>query len=155
MIAEVKQMEFDSRTDRRMNKGERRKKPLHRMFWSVVAGKRKTNRRATDPQNNYYVDVYSAHLLTALLLIVVLSLLDAIFTYAFVSRGGKELNPIMDVMLQQGALAFFPYKFFLTSIGVFILCLHKNFYFVRMVISLILILYILLTFYHVGIIYAF
>lgn len=123
---------------------------------SLFSGRREMNRRAADPQSGYYVDVYSSRLFAVLVLIVVFSLLDAVCTYTYVTTGtGRELNPIMEVLLDQGASAFFPYKFVLTALGVIVLCLHKNFSLVRSMISLIFFLYVLVTLYHVSILYAF
>ncbi|NOY53174.1 MAG: hypothetical protein GXP58_06075 [Deltaproteobacteria bacterium] len=112
------------------------------------------NRRSSDRHYNYYVDLYSARLFLILLLIVIMSLLDAGYTYRYISMGGKELNPVMDYFLSRGVFSFFSYKFVMTAIGVFVLCLHKNFLFARNMISVILVSYILLMFYHVSILYA-
>ncbi len=141
--------------NKRQNPDDRRKRPAHLFGKHTLFGRRKAHRRASDPRSNYYVDLYSPWLFAVLVLIVILSLLDGIFTYNYVSHGGKELNPIMQVLIEKGPLAFFPYKFFITSLGVIILCLHKNFTFVRILTSLILVIYLLLIFYHVGLLYAF
>jgi len=141
--------------NKRQNPDDRRKRPTHLFRKHTLLGRRKGHRRTTDPRSNYYVDLYSPWLFAVLVLIIILSLLDGIFTYNYVSHGGKELNPIMQVLIEKGALAFFPYKFFITSLGVIILCLHKNFTFVRSLTYLVLFIYVLLIFYHVGLLYAF
>ncbi len=141
--------------NRRRTPPDRRRRPTPIFSRYTFFGKRRRNQRLTDLQSNYYVDLYSAWSLAILLLIVVLSLLDAFFTFHYISLGGKELNPIMDVLLDYGARAFFPFKFLLTGMGIFILCIHKNFSFVRVMTSFILVVYILLTFYHVSILYAY
>ncbi len=57
---------------------------------------------------------------------VVLSVADAIFTLKLVSRGARELNPVMDFFLRQGALPFLSVKYALT-VGCLLWCLvNKN-----------------------------
>jgi hypothetical protein len=141
--------------NRRNTPSDRRRLPTPICSRYTFIGKRRRNQRLADPKSNYYVDLYSAWSLAILLLIVILSLLDAFFTFYHISLGGKELNPIMDVLLDYGAHAFFPFKFLLTGIGIFILCIHKNFSLVRVMTSFILVVYILLTFYHVSLLYAY
>jgi len=141
-------------TENRQYAEDRRQKQTAIFSRHTLFGRRKLNRRNSDRQYNYYVDLYSARLFFILLLIVILSLLDAGYTFRYISLGGKELNPVMDYFLSQGGFSFFSYKFVMTGIGVFVLCLHKNFLFARSMITLILICYILLMFYHVSILYA-
>jgi len=83
-----------------------------------------------------------------------MSLLDAGYTYRYVSMGGSELNPVMDYFLSRGLLSFFFYKYLMTGMGIFVLCLHKNFLFARNMITVVLFGYILLMFYHASILYA-
>ncbi len=145
---------MESRTENRKSVKDRRKKPTPIFSRHTFFGRRKSNRRCADNQYNYYVDLYSARLFFILLLIIVFSLLDAGYTYRYISLGGRELNPIMDYFLNRGGFSFFSYKFVMTGIGVFVLCLHKNFLFARSMITVILVCYILLMFYHVSILYA-
>ncbi len=133
---------------------DRRRRPTPVFSWYTLFGQRRINRRRTDERDNYYVDLYNARLLAALLLIIALSLIDALCTHQIIARGGSEWNPIMRVLLDVSDHAFFSYKFVMTSAGVIILCLHKNFKFVRHLISLILVFYVILMFYQVTILYA-
>jgi hypothetical protein len=142
-------------TEKRNRSFDRRGKRAGLYFRYLLSGRRKSNRRNTDPQSNYYVDQYSTGLFVTALLIVTLSLLDAVFTYIHISHGGQEWNPIMREVLSLGAHVFFPYKYILTALGVFMLCMHKNFTYVRSMLLLILTIYVLLTFYHVTLLYAF
>ncbi|MDX1763745.1 MAG: DUF5658 family protein [bacterium] len=134
---------------------DRRKKPTPMFSRYILIGRRQANRGLGDRKQNYYVDRYSPKLLIALLLIVILSLLDAIYTYHYVNLGGSEANPLMDFFLKLGGPAFFIYKYVVTAMGIFFLCLHKNFRFVQTIIVLILVLYVSLMFYHVSILQAF
>ncbi len=62
------------------------------------------------------------------LLLILLSILDSIFTIAIVGQGGIELNPIMRSALEQGNLIFFLIKFTLVVICVTILVTIHNVY---------------------------
>ncbi len=141
-------------TDLRRTKSDRRGEPTPAFSRYTLFGQRRINRRGTDSRQCYYVDLYNAKLLAVLLLIVALSLIDALCTHQIIARGGSEWNPIMRVLLDISEHAFFSYKFVMTAIGVIILCLHKNFRFVRHLISMILLFYVLLMFYQVTILYA-
>jgi hypothetical protein len=50
------------------------------------------------------------------LLLVVLSVLDALFTMVCIQRGGSELNPFMRLALSYGPETFFTTKMILTVI---------------------------------------
>jgi hypothetical protein len=140
--------------DVRGGKRDRRREPTPVFSRYTLFGRRRINRRGTDRRRGYYVDLYNARLLAVLLLIVALSLMDALCTHQIIARGGSEWNPLMRVLLDISEHAFFSYKFVMTAIGVIILCLHKNFRFVRHLISMILLFYVLLMFYQVTILYA-
>lgn len=62
------------------------------------------------------------------LLLILLSILDSIFTIAIVGQGGTELNPIMGSVLEQGNLIFFLIKFTLVVTCVTILVTIHNVY---------------------------
>lgn len=64
--------------------------------------------------------------LLVVLSILMLSVLDAFFTIELTSRGAKELNPIMDYYLKQGALTFFVIKYLLTSAAILIVLSLKD-----------------------------
>ncbi len=49
-----------------------------------------------------------------------LAVLDAYFTIYLVSRGAREINPIMAFYLTRGSLVFFCVKYFLTAASLFL-----------------------------------
>jgi hypothetical protein len=59
--------------------------------------------------------------LAAVLLIILLSVVDAYLTLILVSRGAEELNPVMAYYLDQGPFAFFLVKYFLTCVSVMLI----------------------------------
>ena len=113
----------------RRNIPDRRKRPTSPLNWRFYHGRRKANRRDTDPQGNYYVDRYSFWASMAAIGIVVLSLLDSFFTLVLLQQGAVEVNPIMRLALRFGSYPFFFIKYFLTILSVVLLLIHKNFYF--------------------------
>lgn len=64
--------------------------------------------------------------LLIVLSILMLSILDAFFTIELTSRGARELNPIMNYYLEQGALTFFVIKYLLTSAALLIVLSLKD-----------------------------
>ncbi len=63
---------------------------------------------------------YGSLTTTMVLAIAILSILDAYFTIYLVSKGARELNPVMNFYLAQGTLAFFCVKYFLTATSLFL-----------------------------------
>ena len=61
------------------------------------------------------------------LLLVVLSVLDAIFTLNCIQRGGSELNPFMRLALGYGPETFFTAKMLLTIIPAIVLASLSRF----------------------------
>ncbi len=106
---------------------DRRKKPTGPLSPYFLHGRRKGNRRATDPQVNYYVDRYGFWAAMAAIGIVVLSVVDSFFTLILIGHGATEINPVMRLALRFGTYPFFFIKYFLTIASVIILLVHKNF----------------------------
>ncbi len=61
------------------------------------------------------------------LLLVVLSVLDALFTMVCIQRGGSELNPFMRLALSYGPETFFTTKMILTVIPAIVLASLSRF----------------------------
>lgn len=129
------------RTDRRA----RPTSPFSR--FALFGGRRRGDRRnAASP--NAYVDLYEPWLAATLVGIGVLCALDAIFTLVYLQRGGTEANPIMDWLIGKGPQVFVLVKCGVTNLGLAVLCLHKNFRFVKAVIGVLFVVYALLFLYH-------
>ena len=69
------------------------------------------------------LDYYRPGLLHVVLLILGLSVLDAMLTLWLLECGAQELNPIMAYFLSFGPYVFFVAKYLLTSISVVIIVL--------------------------------
>ena len=95
-------------------------------YW--LTGRRAYPRREEDRQKSYKTDRYDAKTFAAILTIITLSILDAIFTMYLISLGAIEVNPIMAYFLEYGPLKFFGVKYFLTCASIVFLLLNKNVY---------------------------
>ncbi len=85
-----KKTDIDKRSENRRSK---RTNPFHPYY--ALFGRRQGLRRLED--DPYFVDRYSQRLFMVIMLIIVLSLVDAFFTIYFINAGVVvEFNPIMD-----------------------------------------------------------
>jgi hypothetical protein len=73
------------------------------------------------------VDRYGAGLLFVVVLVVVLNLLDAVFTMIILNKGGQEVNPIVGYFMHLSGNAFWVWKFVITSFSLLLLCVHSQF----------------------------
>lgn len=133
--------------------GDRRRRPtpiFSRFMW--FGGRRKAVRRLSDPLA-VYVDHLSPSIVWAVVTIFGLHCLDAIFTLLHLQRGGRELNPVMDYFIQQGAGAFLTAKLGMAGLGLFFLGIHQNFPFVRNSLAGLFVVFSALVGYHCLLIY--
>jgi uncharacterized protein DUF5658 len=117
--------------------------------YTLFGGRRAGDRR--NPGNSeQYVDRYPLGLVLALVVIGALCALDAVFTLMHLQRGGGEANPVMDALIQgAGARPFIVLKCIVTNVGLVVLCLHKNFRYVKPVIAALFAIYAGLFLYHI------
>jgi hypothetical protein len=101
----------------------------HWKYW--LTGRRANPRREEDREKSYKTDRYDGKTFAAILTIITLSILDAIFTMYLISLGAIEVNPIMDYFLAHGPLKFFGVKYFLTCGSIILLLLNKNVYLLK------------------------
>jgi len=59
-------------------------------------------------------DQHGSKTFAAVMIIMLLSVLDAFFTLDLVNRGAEEVNPIMAYYLERGPFTFFAVKYLLT-----------------------------------------
>ena len=146
----------DTAVQERRNPSDRRQQPTSPFTISSLFGRRKVVRREQDKAYHKYVDRYSLRSVTIILLILVLSVTDAIFTLKLISRGAQEVNPIMDFFLQLGPVIFLGVKYFLTVGSLLCFLILKNHYFllgrisVKTLIGIIFVLYVVLIAYELS-----
>ena len=98
----------------------------------LLGGKRETIRRYEDRQKSLYVDRYHQSIFGVIVLILTLSVIDAILTLHLINHGAVEVNPIMAFYLDVGPYTFLCVKYALTSVGLLILLLGRKFYLTTM-----------------------
>jgi len=117
-------------------------------------GRRRGGRRGGEAIN-IYVDRYSRQEWILALGVVILSMVDLVFTLVHLDAGGREANPVMAWFLDWGGVdAFTVAKTLFTLIGVCVLLLHARFQRVRTLFRLAFGLYGLLFFFHLYVMYV-
>lgn len=96
-----------------------------------LMGRRAEVRRKEDTHRLHWIDRHSAGTLAAVLLIIMLSVIDAFFTVHLVQRGAVELNPVMAYCLDSSPFTFFWVKYLLTGSAILIILFTKNVYLFR------------------------
>ena len=85
-------------------------------------------RRGRDREWSYRIDRHSSVSFAVILVIILLGVLDAIFTLDLVSHGAVELNPVMAYYLNHSPLLFFSVKHFLTCASILLILVNENVY---------------------------
>ena len=69
----------------------------------------------------------SFHITPAAVLLLVLNLMDGLFTLTFLQLDvAEELNPLMRLAYEHSPLAFMAVKLAIVSLGLSLLCLHRS-----------------------------
>jgi hypothetical protein len=99
---------------------DRRGRPTPMLSRYVFFGGRRRHVRRDGEREGAFVDVRGAGVLVLVLGIVALNLLDAWFTLLFLSHGGTELNPVVQLVLDMGG---HPWPFLLLkTVGIGVAC---------------------------------
>ncbi len=93
-----------------------------------LTGRRKAVRREPDRQKSYQIDTFGPKTLAAILIIITLSISDALFTLFLISHGATEVNPIMAYFLDMGPSVFVAAKYVLTAVCLILILAIRNFY---------------------------
>jgi hypothetical protein len=127
---------------------DRRKRPTPLLSrYTFLGGRRKYFRREEEGRDQF-VDLYSPRLVALLITFFVLTLIDSIATIIYLGKGGHELNPIAQAMLNTGNIGFVLIKGSLTGICVLFVMMHKNFRYARVAIVAGFSFYFALAIYH-------
>lgn len=110
----------------RRNRNDRRIQPTS--FWSIfrLNGKRRSFRRASEACNQF-VDCPSFPVIALAVWVTFASALDALLTLIYISNGGGEANPFMNMMLAHGNRTFVVVKMCLTCTGAWALSVLQQF----------------------------
>jgi hypothetical protein len=118
-------MEAYSGVEKRSGR-DRRKQPLSIVKNIFHGGLRSSSRRAEDRRGITIFDRYSTSLFISIMIVLSLSLLDALLTLILLSRGATELNPVMDYYLRHGPEVFLIVKYGLTAFSIFLIFLLND-----------------------------
>jgi hypothetical protein len=142
-------MEQDSnQTEYLPRGGDRRVRPTPMISrYTFLGGRRRAGRRQGE-QENVYVDVYSPQLVILLLVFFALTVIDSVSTLIYLGKGGQELNPIAQWMIDQGSTFFVLLKGVLSGVCLLFVMLHKNFKPARTALAVGFGFYFLLGVYH-------
>jgi len=106
---------------------DRRERPTPVVSRHLVFGRRRRNRRRTDPQGRYYVDWVDGRYAWALLATVAFIFFDTFSTIHILNRGGLEMNPLMAWIHDQGKTWFILAKLIPSLIVFPLLAVHRFF----------------------------
>lgn len=129
---------------------DRRDRPTRPWSGWLTPRRRARGRRESDRAS--YVDRYSRRDVVLLLSVFLLNVGDAWMTMLWLSRGGREANPVMDFFLDISPAAFLVQKCLVVGFWLLILIVHKNFRFARIGLYASLVVYALLMLLHFGIV---
>jgi len=110
---------------RRAIADDRRRYTLRTLWRALRQPRRMRGRRSAD-RRFAVLDRVEPGVAWLAILLMVFSLLDALFTLTLLSRGGSELNPVMDALLRHDVRAFALAKMALTAIPAALLVATAN-----------------------------
>jgi hypothetical protein len=141
-------------SERRSGINRRNPKSFFAFLRSQYRRRKSRGRRITD--KGTYVDIYDPQTWCLVTAILLLSLMDALLTGLHMIRGtARELNPILNAVLTQGGMtAFFAVKAALTVFPVAVIMIHKEWALGRYAVRLCLWAYVLLSIYHLYLIFV-
>lgn len=96
---------------------DRRKNHIPFYKYLTFKGKRRSLRRTEDCKRITVLDQYHPKLFIYVLIVLGLSLLDAVLTLALLEKGAVELNPVMRYYINLGPATFVTVKYGLTALA--------------------------------------
>lgn len=101
---------------------DRRRRLIHALFVGGLNPRRRAHRRTTEAQPRVH-DLHDARWLGIAMLIMLLSVADAMLTLQLMHLGAIEVNPLMALFLDANSPGFAYVKVVLTALGVTVLTL--------------------------------
>lgn len=132
-----------------LRQNDRRRRPTPMVSLHTFFGGRRRQARRVGEAEGAFVDLYSPRLAVLLLVFFTLTVFDSVATLFYLSKGGEELNPIAQWMIDQGNTEFVVIKGVLTGMCVLFVMLHKNFRYARCAIAVGFSFYFALAIYHI------
>ncbi len=147
-MTRVAGLERRSGQDRRENE-----RPVFKKLY--VKGMRESVRRTEDRQRIVALDLYKPSLFIGIMIVLCLSLLDALLTLMLIAQGARELNPVMQYYLSHGPQVFLLAKYGLTAFSVLIIVLLKESFITRYRIGTGMLLHVFTAFFGSVVIWEF
>ena len=110
--------------NRRKNE-ERRTYGLRTLIRALVSPRRFTGRRSAD-RRFPVLDRFESGVGFLAIGLMILSVMDSIFTLTLIANGGTEINPFMNWLLQINVALFVGVKMFLTGVSAMLLVAMSN-----------------------------
>jgi hypothetical protein len=107
-------------TAERREAPDRRRRLIHALFVGGLTPRRRNHRRLTEGQTRLH-DLHEAKWLGVAMLIMLLSVADAMLTLQLMDLGAIEINPVMALFLDSGSPGFAYLKVALTGVSVIVL----------------------------------
>jgi len=104
--------------ERRSGQDRRQQQFSKRLLFN---GAREYTRRTEDHNRIAVFDRYQSNLAIGIIVVLSLSILDAILTLTLISQGARELNPVMRYYLSHGPEIFISVKYGLTALPMLII----------------------------------
>jgi len=104
---------------------ERRKLSLKSVIYGAFNPRRRRIRRDED-SNHTFVDYHPRHLLVVSTLVLILSVIDGLFTVHMINAGLQELNPFLAPFVHGNPVTFALVKIFFTATGVVALVISAH-----------------------------
>jgi hypothetical protein len=124
--------------------------------YSFIGGRRKIVRREEDKKKYAFVDLYSTRLFIILLILSAFSIVDSYFTLSLIKENlAVEINPIMAFFLERGSTPFVLFKYLITTIPLFILCICKNRPTTKVLIGFTVFIYLFIIMHELNMMYHF
>jgi len=112
---------------------DRREKYFKSFLYSFFMRRRKNQRRQADQVANTFVDTHELRLAVVFIITLFFCIADALLTLYIIEKGGEEINPFMQFLMDKDVMLFFWAKFAITSFGMLFLISHKHFTFCRVI----------------------
>lgn len=109
----------------RRENGERRNYSLRTLSQCLFSPRRFNGRRASD-RRFPVLDRFDGGMAFLAIGLMILSVLDSVFTLTLIANGGSEVNPFMNWLLQHSLIAFVGVKMLLTAIPAIMLVATGN-----------------------------
>jgi len=109
----------------RRENGERRTYSLKTLSRCLVSPRRFNGRRSAD-RRFPVLDQFDSGVGFLAIGLMILSMMDSIFTLTLIANGGTEVNPFMNWLLQINVMAFVSVKMLLTGLSAVVLVAMSN-----------------------------